>query len=152
MGKIEHSLLVGGKYPTDLRPPPATTPYHKKVTTVSFRRKRCGPGKGRITPARKWWAGFTPLTLLSARPCCVWVHSTRFGKQLSTNVRDDFWCRTALHLNCRYWTNFSAGCDSALKFSSMTNSWKAYKIPEKRSESARKAAKARWSKRQQESS
>ncbi len=37
MGRIEHTLLDGGRAstPTDLRPPPALTPYHKKATNVS---------------------------------------------------------------------------------------------------------------------
>ena len=26
--------------PTDLRPPPATTSYHEKVTSISFRRRK----------------------------------------------------------------------------------------------------------------
>jgi hypothetical protein len=37
VGRIEHTLLVRGRYssPTDLRPSPATTPYHIYVTDVS---------------------------------------------------------------------------------------------------------------------
>jgi hypothetical protein len=33
MGRIEHTLVDGAGYfhPTDLRPPPAPTPYHKKL-------------------------------------------------------------------------------------------------------------------------
>jgi hypothetical protein len=30
MGRIEHTLLDGDVTPTDLRPSPATTPYHRK--------------------------------------------------------------------------------------------------------------------------
>jgi hypothetical protein len=38
MGRIEHPLLDGGRVPTptDLRPPPASTSYHRKVTSISF--------------------------------------------------------------------------------------------------------------------
>jgi hypothetical protein len=42
MGRIEQTLLVGDAAPTDLRPSPATTPYHIKVTNVSIYDK--GPG------------------------------------------------------------------------------------------------------------
>jgi hypothetical protein len=37
MGRIEHSLMVRDIPLTDLRPPPATTSYHKKVTSIAFR-------------------------------------------------------------------------------------------------------------------
>ena len=40
MGRIEHSLMVRDIPLTDLRPPPATTSYHKKVTTIPFRREK----------------------------------------------------------------------------------------------------------------
>jgi hypothetical protein len=36
VGRIEHSLLVRDMPLTDLRPSPATTPYHKEVTDISF--------------------------------------------------------------------------------------------------------------------
>jgi hypothetical protein len=38
MGRIEHTLLDEGRAssPTDLRPSPATTPYHTKVPNVSI--------------------------------------------------------------------------------------------------------------------
>jgi hypothetical protein len=38
MGRIEHTLLDEGRAssPTDLRPSPATPPYHKIVTDVSI--------------------------------------------------------------------------------------------------------------------
>src|SRR5919205_822485 len=41
MGRIEHTLVDEGRAssPTDLRPPPATTSYHNKVTNVSSHKK-----------------------------------------------------------------------------------------------------------------
>jgi hypothetical protein len=53
MGRIEHTLVDEGRAssPTDLRPPPATTSYHKKVTNVSSHSKAgAEPSEGR-TPA-----------------------------------------------------------------------------------------------------
>jgi hypothetical protein len=45
VGRIEHLLLVGDIPPTDLRPPPTTRPYHKKVTSVSFSRGETRAGE-----------------------------------------------------------------------------------------------------------
>src|SRR5215204_5250269 len=52
MGRIEHTLLDEGRAssPSDLRPSPATSPYHTKVTDVSIydkgpeSRQRSQPG------------------------------------------------------------------------------------------------------------
>jgi hypothetical protein len=51
MGRIEHTLLDEGRAssPTDLRPSPATPPYHKIVTDVSIHDK--GPEPRSETPA-----------------------------------------------------------------------------------------------------
>jgi hypothetical protein len=44
MGRIEHTLLDEGRAssPSDLRPSPATPPYHTKVTDVPIYDKRTG--------------------------------------------------------------------------------------------------------------
>jgi hypothetical protein len=42
MGRIVHTLLVGDKLPNRPNRHPLTTPYHKKVTTMSFRRRNVG--------------------------------------------------------------------------------------------------------------
>src|SRR5687767_10931541 len=47
MGRIEHTLVDEGRAssPTDLRPPPAQTSYHTKVTNVSSHSKVGAPSR-----------------------------------------------------------------------------------------------------------
>jgi hypothetical protein len=53
MGRIEHTLLDEGRAssPTDLRPSPATPPYHKIVTDVSIHDERSEPCIGGVMGA-----------------------------------------------------------------------------------------------------
>ena len=52
MGRIEHTLLDEGRAssPTDLRPSPATPPYHKKLQMLLYKTK--GRDTPKDTPAR----------------------------------------------------------------------------------------------------
>jgi hypothetical protein len=52
MGRIEHTLFDRGRSstPSDLRPSPATPPYHTKVTDVSIYDKGTGHPEGYPRP------------------------------------------------------------------------------------------------------
>jgi hypothetical protein len=77
-GRIEHTLLDEGRsLPSDLRPSPAKTSYHRKVTSVSLRR-RTNAGRGtytRLPRPCKWWGGLHPLAPF-ARPGNNQISST----------------------------------------------------------------------------
>src|SRR5215211_9070411 len=105
MGRIEQTLLGGERRtPTDLRPPPATRPYHRKVTSVAIRRQSVVKDAGRgcrcvPAPARKWWGGtarnrpcypgpsYTPQTFSAERL----FHGFPAKGLLVQDA--DFWCR-----------------------------------------------------------
>ena len=57
---------MGISRPSDLRPSPATTPYHKKVTSVSFHCDKTRAGRSVRGPGPKWWGG---VCKRCARPC-----------------------------------------------------------------------------------